>query len=178
MNTEKQVMFKIVVISIVTALLTSLAISCSDDPASVNNSENDDPKQPVQFEVLNQHPHVSNCWLAGNPPDEYKVSDELSSFEMIITDEDEFESLFNCHEEVEEINFEEYFVLAGLGTLNPSCVEVKELDVVLLDEVVVLSVEIWPLDCAMPDVARYIVKVPAGYKDYPIEFDLYWGGPS
>lgn len=173
MNYRKNVTFKIVMLNAVTAMLMVMALSCGQDPVNVDS--NDDS---VPFEVLTQHPHVSNCGFAKTPSDEYEVDDELSRFEMVITGKDEFDNWFNCREEMEEIDFEEFFVLAGISKGHHQCVEVRNLDVLVSNDALLFSVEIWEADCFVPETARYIVKVSAEYKFYPVEFNVFWGGPS
>lgn len=134
------------------------------NPDNENSLRTDEPI-PVPFKTLG-----SDTVYCGLQNIDYKASvDELSGVELIITNESDYKKYITCSEQV-KINFDEDFVLAGISTIQPNCVYVKQQNVQLLSDTLKYKVTIGDMDCAMPDRAQYIVVVSKKYFDHPVKF--------
>lgn len=95
--------------------------------------------------------------------------DSLSGVELIITNQNDYEKYLIFSEQV-EVNFDEDFVLAGISTVQPHCVYVKEQSLQLLSNTLQYTVTIGDMDCTMPERAKYGIVISRNYVDYPVEF--------
>lgn len=141
------------------------------------NNPDDDPV-PVSFEVLGAISMGSTdegypCRLNTYNLDMGHQEDMLSAIELTITNREDFEKYIICvKEEINEPDFDSYIILAGLSTIQPNCVFVKEQDMYLSQGTLVYEVTIGDMACTVPDRAQYIVIISKNYLNYPIVFKV------
>lgn len=142
-------------------------------------------ERPVPFEVLRAIPgysgpgglqNVVSCkFKYENIEDPDTTSKEsLSGLELLIDSQTDFDTYISCDDTV-SVNFEEEFVLAGMTTLQPSEVRIKDQTVELVNDSLYFRVGIINTFLAKPGNAEYIIKVLSrNYIEYPVAFDIYW----
>lgn len=163
MNFQKT--FLVVLNRIIFLLIILTLNSCNLlNPENEKLPRNNEPI-PVPFKILG-----SDTVYCGLKNIDYKSSvDEFSGVELIIPNENDYQKYITCSEKA-YVNFDEDFVLAGISTIQPNCVFVKQQDVQLISDTLKYIITIGDMDCAMPSRAQYMVVVSKKYFDHPIKF--------
>lgn len=161
----------LLVIGLLFAIPFILGSGCSTDA--------DLEEGPVPFEVLrgvmSESQNVVSCKFNYENIDRDSTNQEgLSGVELVIDSQTEFNAYISCDDTV-NVNFEKEFVLAGMTTLQPTQIRIKEQVVGLENDSLNYRIGILKTDATTPGSAEYIVKVlSTDYLEYPVVFDIYW----
>ncbi|MFO7446007.1 MAG: hypothetical protein R6W90_06545 [Ignavibacteriaceae bacterium] len=150
------IIFPLLILSLVSCNLLS-----SDDD---NSSKKDEPVY-VPIKILEDN----SIFCMPNYTDCQETENSLSCIELVIDNDNDFNKYFTCSEQV-KINYNEDFVLAGISTLQPNCIYVKDQTVQLSLDTIRYKVTIGDMDCAMPQRAKYIILISKKYVGYPVKF--------
>ncbi|SHM63548.1 hypothetical protein SAMN04488057_102412 [Cyclobacterium lianum] len=118
--------------------------------------------EPVPFEALEMDD--VRCMLQNIDENEEETS-------LIIENRDDFENFISCNGEITEIDFEDFFILAGRTSL-PVCGRLKNQEVSLNCGKIGYHIEIGKLVCHKPTDVFYFAVIPIAYREFPIEFRI------
>jgi hypothetical protein len=90
---------------------------------------------------------------------------------LIIKTQNDFERYVNCTEDVPEIDFNEYFILAGMYR-HHQCTVFDRQEVLLCDNRIVYKVELLEQICAALTNVSYFVVIDRQYENLPFVFNV------
>lgn len=153
--------------------------------SDTNDSESE--IEEVPFEILREFPVGPTTSGVPSPvvicafilsnidmPGQVGVPENLSRFELVITNQEDLEHYLTCDEDAVEINLDTDFILAGATTTQPHEVFIDNQRVTVTDDTLRYAVDIGKVFTTMPGWAGYIVMIPNAYRDYPVEFIIEW----
>jgi hypothetical protein len=90
---------------------------------------------------------------------------------LIIKTQNDFERYVNCTEDVPEIDFNEYFILAGMYR-HHQCAVFDRQEVLLCNNRIVYEVELFEQICAALTNVSYFVVIDRQYENLPFVFNV------
>ncbi len=91
--------------------------------------------------------------------------------QLIIKNQDEYENYFDCIEELPAIDFDEYFILAGVYS-HHQCAILHSKSVVICDNRLIYRVRILEQICAALTSVPYFTVLNKTYVNMDIKFDV------
>lgn len=173
--------FALLLISMVCIVILSAFLFSGCSLFDTNDSEPEIDEVP--FEILRQSANgqretssVSKCTFNSSNIDmsgQDVSAEELSGIKLVISRPEDFEHYLTCDDDY-DINLETHLILAGMTTTQGNGVHINDQRVIITNDTLRYNVEIWDMLITIPDRASYMVKVPNAYRDYPVDFNIYW----
>jgi len=142
-------------------LLAALLSSCQNDVVTENcTGENAQILKTFYSDEI----AVVPCSLQNIDIDDKEVN-------LVISNQVDFEKYFTCSEQLPEIDFEKYYILAGMYRHNQCAVFDKQQVTVCNNKIIY---KVWMLEpiCAAFTNVYYFAVIDRKYKDLPVEFDV------
>jgi len=138
----------------------SISVSCGED---VSQNCEGDTAQPIETFYEPEFEEV-NCILQNTDPNEKEVH-------LIIKNQEGYETYFSCIEGLPAIDFDEYFILAGVYG-HHQCAVFDNQSVVLCENRLIYRVRLQEKDCfALTDI-HYFTVLSKGHENSKIKFDI------
>ncbi|MGE0930302.1 hypothetical protein [Peijinzhouia sedimentorum] len=141
--------------------LTLFVMSCQYE--NVLQSFEDQNEQTIETFYSEELQDIP-CGLQNIDHDEEEVN-------LVIKDQADLEKYFQCHDELPEIDFGKYFLLAGVYRHN-QCAVFDSQSVTLSNNRVIYKINVIEQDCFAFTSVLYLTTIERKYLNLPVEFEI------
>jgi len=151
---------KTIVVSLL--LFTALATGCHNEGIT-QNCQGGDSATPVEAFYSDEFASIP-CGLQNVESDDKEIN-------LVITNQADLEKYFTCHEQLPEIDFDKYFILAGRYT-HHQCAVFDTQSVSICNGRIVYKVYILEQICAAFTSVFYASVLEKKHSNLPVDFDV------
>jgi hypothetical protein len=142
-------------------LLTTLSSSCQKEDV-IQNCEGDNAQQIETF---------YNDEFGSIPCSLQNISTDNKVVNLVIKTQADYEKYFTCSNQLPEVDFEKYLILAGRYR-HHQCAIFDNQQVLLCDSKLFYKVRMLLQDCQAITNVYYVTVIEKEYENLPVEFDI------
>ncbi|MCV9388132.1 hypothetical protein [Reichenbachiella ulvae] len=109
--------------------------------------------------------------LASIPCGLQSVESDNKEVNLVITNQADLEKYFTCHEQLPEIDFNKYFILAGSYT-HHQCALLDSQSVSICNGRIAYNVNLLEQDCQAITSVFYAIAIENKYNNLPVDFKI------